>query len=120
MPASVESRYDVGLESRCDGTVSPEVASTTGVQGLLDLAASSAAPQLFNDGGDPATADDAPMADWDPTPTTISWQGNASWWPQCWSPQPAKQKWRHEDYKQWGEPTASSRDTSAESLRSTG
>ncbi len=62
------------------------------------------------------------MAEWDPAPTTSNWQGSASWWSQWWSQQSAKQKWRPEDYlyKQWGEPTASSRDTSIESSKSTG
>ncbi len=59
---TVKCRYVVGLDDRCGGSDSPEAASTTGVQDLLDLAASDAAPLVFN-AGELATADDASMAE---------------------------------------------------------
>ncbi len=121
MPAlSVVCRYDVELDDRCGAGGSPEAASTTGAQHLLVLAATNAAPLLCN-AGKSATADDAPMAEWDPNPATSSWRG-APWWSQWWSQQSAKQKWRPEDYfyKKWGEPAASSRDTSNESSKTAG
>ena len=68
----VECRYDVGLEDRCGGRCSPEAASTSGAQDLLGLGAANAAPLLFSKDGDPTPADDAPMAEWDPAPTTSS------------------------------------------------
>ena len=97
-----------------------EAASTSGAQDLLGLAAANAAPILYKKDSDPIPADDTPMEEWDPAPTISSWQDNASWWSQWWSQQPARQKWRPEDYlyKRWGEPTASSQDTSADSSRS--